>query len=94
MRSIILSLLGCLVLCWAAVARAEPQLPKMAVSKNGMVVTCQPLAAQIGVDILRAGGNAADAFIATTLAEYVTAFARQPPYLGQIGQRSRVALFL
>ncbi len=45
----------------------------MAVTSKGMVVTCQPLAADIGVNILRKGGNAADAFVATTLAEYVTA---------------------
>ncbi|OFZ83073.1 MAG: hypothetical protein A2583_12705 [Bdellovibrionales bacterium RIFOXYD1_FULL_53_11] len=43
-------------------------------SKQGMVVTCQPLAAEIGVNVLRNGGNAADAFITTTLAEYVTAY--------------------
>jgi gamma-glutamyltranspeptidase / glutathione hydrolase len=34
-------------------------------SKHGMVVTSQPLAAMAGVEILRAGGNAIDAAIAT-----------------------------
>jgi gamma-glutamyltranspeptidase/glutathione hydrolase len=48
---------------------ASPQ----SISKKGMVVTCSPLAAEVGVKILRKGGNAADAFVATTLAEYVTA---------------------
>ena len=41
---------------------------KSAVEENGMVVTAHPLATEIGVQILKSGGNAVDASIAVQFA--------------------------
>src|SRR5476649_334529 len=47
---------------WPAQSRSE------VMAQHGMVVTSQPLAAQVGLQILKQGGNAVDAAVATAAA--------------------------
>src|SRR5688572_702004 len=42
------------------------QSRSVVIAQHGMVATSQPLAAQAGLDVLKAGGNAADAAVATS----------------------------
>ena len=44
------------------------QSRSVVIAQHGMVATSQPLAAQAGLDVLKAGGNAADAAVATSAA--------------------------
>jgi gamma-glutamyltranspeptidase / glutathione hydrolase len=62
------ALLAVLVLSAPALAQA----PKTAEGKNGMVVCVSPPAADVGVAILKKGGNAVDAGVAVAFAETVT----------------------
>ena len=60
----------------AALAASAPAVE----AENGMVVSSQRLASQVGADILKAGGNAVDAAVAVAYAEAVT-----NPCCGNIG---------
>ena len=49
-------------------------------ARKGMVVAQEPLAADVGVDVLKSGGNAVDAAVAVGFALAVT-----HPFAGNIG---------
>lgn len=57
-----------LLLAAAPLAAAEDAQPRPIRVERGMVAAARPEAAQAGVDILKAGGNAIDAAVATSLA--------------------------
>lgn len=59
--------------------------PQFATSVNGMVAAAQPLATQAGLEILEAGGNAADAALATAFVISVV-----EPTMNSIGGRNLV----
>ncbi len=55
---------GCALLFVAATLGAAPQHPRVAVAKHSMVATAQHYATDVGVRVLKAGGNAVDAAVA------------------------------
>src|SRR5215468_10790958 len=58
--------LSCLAAAWTVSdGTAEPRHP--VTTRHDMVVAANPLAAQVGLDILRAGGNAIDAAVAVQM---------------------------
>ncbi len=77
-----LSLLGVSALAPAStLAQAAPEVPREPVlARNGMVTAQEKRAAQVGVDIMRKGGNAVDAAVAVGFAMAVT-----HPQAGNLG---------
>lgn len=72
-----LTLLVCLI---CAICGANPSVPEPVKAKSGMVVSSSEVASRVGVEIMKKGGNAVDAAVATGLALAVT-----HPAAGNIG---------
>src|SRR3546814_2608860 len=68
---------------------ARAVAPQPAYGRHGMVVTAQHLASEVGVDILRQGGNAVDAAVAVGYALAVV-----DPCCGNIGGGGFMTLHL
>lgn len=66
---ILFSCILALAVSMALVASTPPRSP----ARSGIVVTYHPEATQAGYEILQAGGNAFDAFVGTTMADFVVA---------------------
>src|ERR1043166_3422453 len=60
------------LLLFSAATAAYPAMHDPAAARHGMVAATSGIAAQVGVDVMRKGGNAIDAAVATALAVAVT----------------------
>ena len=81
----VLSLISCKKEKEATTTLIDDGDPQYATSTNGMVAAAQPLATQAGLEILEAGGNAADAALATAFVISVV-----EPTMNSIGGRNLV----
>ncbi|MGB3189750.1 MAG: gamma-glutamyltransferase [Limnoraphis sp.] len=57
-----------IIIIWATGCQSQFKVAESPRSQLGMVVSADPLASQAGIDILKQGGNAVDAAVATTFA--------------------------